>query len=83
MNTQGVNNASWEMWVYKQILSLSIPHEDNFEVCSIQLFRGFVAGLSPGARRGDKLNNAPLTWLSSLPISFFPVPYSAFLGSLQ
>ena len=83
MNTQGVTFASWEMGVHKQILSLPIPHEDNFEVHSVQVFRGFMAGLSPDAHRGDRLNNTPLTWLSSFPISFFPVPYSAFLGSLQ
>lgn len=83
MNTQGVTFASWEMGVHKQILSLPIPHEDIFEVHSIQVFRGFMAGLAPDAHRGDRLNNAPLTSLSSLPISFFSVPYSAFLGSLQ
>ena len=66
MNTQGVTFASWEMGVHKQILSLPIPHEDIFEVHSIQVFRGFVAGLAPDAHRGDRLNNAPLTSLSSL-----------------
>lgn len=67
---------------YRGELLFSIPWVDSSEAHPTRFPRKCHRHQAPTAHSGGQLGNTSLYWLSSFPVSFYPLPHSCSLRSL-